>query len=247
MADNRQWNLERFLDSLILQLDKAQDTLAMKGVNRPLTYSVRDVALDLQVFPVFTGRDVLFTTPRPGDVGSSMLRLQLGSITDRQIRETTKPPPTVDDVPIAELDGIDADTQDTLRSIGVDSARDLERMEQRNVDIGKAAAQRGVDYAGLAEKLARLRRLRAQPQVKSVRLDPAPDGFVLTLEGENLALHGSAREPPSALLNQRPMRVLEASASGIRMAVAPGLLMPGANELAVALDRHTVLRATLET
>ena len=47
------WNLESFLDSLILELDKAQDTLSLKGVTRKLTYSVLNVALDLQIFPQY--------------------------------------------------------------------------------------------------------------------------------------------------------------------------------------------------
>jgi hypothetical protein len=49
MAENRPWNLETFLDSLIYELDRAQDTLALKGVNRPLTYTVKDMALELQL------------------------------------------------------------------------------------------------------------------------------------------------------------------------------------------------------
>ena len=43
------WKLESFLDSLIVELDRAQDTLSVKGVTRRLTYTVRDVAVDLFV------------------------------------------------------------------------------------------------------------------------------------------------------------------------------------------------------
>ena len=50
---NRPWNLESFLNSLIFELDKAQDTLSVKGLNRKLTYTVKDVALDLQIFPEY--------------------------------------------------------------------------------------------------------------------------------------------------------------------------------------------------
>ncbi len=42
-SNNRSWNLETFLDSLIFELDKAQDTLSVKGMNRKLTYTVKDM------------------------------------------------------------------------------------------------------------------------------------------------------------------------------------------------------------
>src|SRR5512134_3142523 len=94
------WKLNSFLDSLILELDRAQDTLALKGINRRLTYTVRDLNLELQLFPEFDGRELRFTTAGPGESGAARIAFQLGSITDRQIRETTKEPPTKDDITI---------------------------------------------------------------------------------------------------------------------------------------------------
>jgi len=77
MTSNQQWNLESFVDSFILELDKAQDTLAVKGVTRKLTYTVKDVALDLQIFPIYEGGKIRFVTAQPGEAGSSRLSLQL--------------------------------------------------------------------------------------------------------------------------------------------------------------------------
>ena len=65
------WKLNSFLDSLILELDRAQDTLAVKGINRPLTYTVKDVSLELQLFPNFDGRELRFTTAAPGETGAA--------------------------------------------------------------------------------------------------------------------------------------------------------------------------------
>src|SRR6266542_356144 len=132
MTDNRAWNLESFLDALIGELDKAQDTLALKGINRPLTYTVKDIALDLQIFPVYTGDGVLFSTARPGEGGSSKVSIQLGSISDRQIRETTKSPVSKDDVTVDMIPDFDENTKKSLKKIGVKAASDLERMEQKN-------------------------------------------------------------------------------------------------------------------
>ena len=43
--DNRSWKLESFVDSLVVELDKTRETLAVKSINKPLTYSVKDVSL----------------------------------------------------------------------------------------------------------------------------------------------------------------------------------------------------------
>ena len=77
-AANQAWNLESFLDSLIVELDKAQDTLSFKGITRRLTYTVKDVGLDLQIFPQYDGRKVKFVTAQPGDAGASKISIQLG-------------------------------------------------------------------------------------------------------------------------------------------------------------------------
>ena len=77
---NRAWNLKSFMDSLIVELDRAQDVLAVKGLTRPVTYTVKDVDVDLRCFPQFDGRSVRFRTAQPGQDGSSGLRFSLGSI-----------------------------------------------------------------------------------------------------------------------------------------------------------------------
>src|SRR5262245_64369801 len=102
MADaNQPWQLETFLDSVILDLDRAVDTLAIKKDNVRMTYTVQDLALDLKVFPVFDGDAVRFVTARPGEEGASNVSVQLGSIRDNQIREISRRPPTRDETPLA--------------------------------------------------------------------------------------------------------------------------------------------------
>ena len=68
---NRAWNLKSFMDSLIVELDRAQDALGVKGLTRPVTYTVKDVDVDLRCFPQFDGRQVRFLTAQPGEDGSS--------------------------------------------------------------------------------------------------------------------------------------------------------------------------------
>src|ERR1044072_1571096 len=87
-AENIAWQLEDFVDSLVVELDKTREPLAVKAINKPLTYTVKEVALDLNTFPTYDGDRVSFVTAQPGQEGSSKITIQLGSITDQQVRAT---------------------------------------------------------------------------------------------------------------------------------------------------------------
>lgn len=236
------WKLNSFLDSLILELDRAQDTLALKGINRRLTYTVRDLSLELHLFPDFDGRELRFTNAGPGETGAAKIAFQLGSITDRQIRETTREPPSTDDVAIDVVEDIDDDTKRELRKIGVTTVNDIERMERSNVDIKRASA--GVNYTKLANILNRTKRRQTAPSVAKAMLvgkDEESGAPVLALQGRNLATAASVNDFPLATLNDTPVRVINASEREVRIALKPGLLHEGVNELRVALDPYAVI------
>ena len=65
MAENAAWKLEDFVDSLVVELDKTRETLAVKAINKPLSYTVKEVALDLNTFPTYDGDRVSFVTAQP--------------------------------------------------------------------------------------------------------------------------------------------------------------------------------------
>src|SRR2546423_14570606 len=108
--DNKTWSLEDFIDSLVVELDKTRETLAIKAINMPLSYSVRDMTLDLNIFPSYDGDQVKFVTAQPGQQGASKVTIQLGSITDQQVRATTKLPGIKNDIKIDDID-IDKNTK----------------------------------------------------------------------------------------------------------------------------------------
>jgi hypothetical protein len=244
-AENRAWNLESFLDSLIGELDRAQDTLALKGVNRPLTYTVKDVALDLQLFPVYTGDGVLFATARPGETGSSKVSIQLGSISDRQIRETTRTPVSKDDVTVDALPDLDIETKKSLKKVGIHTASDLERMETKNIDLAQAGGPR-LDYRNLAGAIAKVRRQTSRPLVDKVSLAQTAGQFVLAMNGRNLVLGDEHADFPIALINRKPAVILSADAGQLQLSVAPEDLQPGTNELAIALDPYSIIRLEVQ-
>jgi hypothetical protein len=233
------WKLNSFLDSLILELDRAQDTLALKGINRRLTYTVRDLSLELQLFPDFDGRELRFTNAGPGDTGAAKIAFQLGSITDRQIRETTREPMSKDDVAIDVVDDIDEETKRELRKIGVTSINDIERMERSNVDIKRSSD--GVNYNKLANILNRTKRRQHAPAVAKAMLVAGEAEPVLSLQGSNLATVASIGDFPLATLNDTPVRIVNATSREVRIALQPGLLHEGVNELRVALDPYAVI------
>jgi hypothetical protein len=184
------WNLENFLDSLILELDKAQDTLALKGLTRKLTYTVKDVALDLHLLPSYEGGKLKFQMAKPGDQSGSRISFQLGSITDRQIRETANEPISRDDISIDKLEGIDDDVKNELRKVGVHSSRDLERLDQRNVNVEKVVEDKThgakkLDYGNLANVINKARRRKFAPQLSAAQALPDAENLNLTLRGNN--------------------------------------------------------------
>lgn len=245
------WNLESFLDSLIFELDKAQDTLSLKGVTRRLTYTVQDVSLDLQIFPKYQDGKIRFTTAAPGDTGASRLSIQLGSITDRQIRETTKEPIARDDIAIDGLEELDEDVRDSLKKVGVTSARDLDKLEKHNVDVekvvkDKAGSDKTKSYKDLANLINKAKRKRLPPSLSSVKAHSSGAKTELTLAGRHLVLAQGIGSFPMALLNDEPVVVTGASEGEMQLAVDNELLKPGINRLKVALDPYALMTVEIQ-
>jgi hypothetical protein len=241
----RSWTLKSFLDSLTLELDRAQETLALKGLTRRLTYSVRDLALDLQLFPEFDGDELRFTTAQPGETGAARVSLQLGSITDRQIRESTREPRRRDDLAIEEVEELDPRVKTSLQKMGVTSVSDLERMEKSNVDLEKVANEK-IDYGSLARLIQRSKRRKTAPQVNSASMHEDEDGrVVLTITGEHLAESQSQPEFPRAVLGDTVLAVRSAGPAAIAFDVDRAALPDRPTLLRIALDPHAVVSMNL--
>lgn len=243
---NSSWNLESFLDSLIFELDKAQDTLSIKGMNRKLTYTVKDVALELQIFPEFDGDTVRFTTAKPGETGASKVSLQLGSIRDNQIQEIAKRPLTKDDVSIEDINLPETEKKQ-LRKLGIHSAEDLRRTtEERNVDIGKVTNEK-VDYKQLANVINQARRKQQAPSVSKASVSQAQGKTIVTLHGENLAIASSLDQFPLAMLNNENIEVVSANEREVQLQVTEEQLQRGQlSQLKIALDPYAIVTMNLK-
>ncbi|MGH7629085.1 MAG: hypothetical protein ACREOF_06790 [Gemmatimonadales bacterium] len=250
---HRSWSLKSFIDSLTVELDRLQDALAVKGVNRRLTYTVKDLALDLQLFPEFDGDELRFSTARPGETGAARISFQLGSITDRQIRESTSDPLTKDDVSIDVVEGIDEKTRKMLQRIGVTSMKDLERVERQNIDLDKVADE-PIDYRKLANMVHRARRRSLRPpQVHSASLVQDNGETLIVIEGERFApvfpvsaAAGRETRYPRAFLDGDEVPVRSASAARLQIRVDEARLSPDGNRLQIALDPYLLLGMNLK-
>lgn len=249
--ETKAWNLEQFLDSLILELDKAQDTLALKGLTRKLTYTVKDVGLDLNIFPVLEDGKVKFQMAKPGETGGSRISFQLGSITDRQIRENANEPPSKDDLELDALDDVDEDVKESLRKVGVTSTRDLEKLDKRNVNIEKVVkektgGEKSLDYADLANLINKARRRKLSPQLSNLSATEQEEAIELTLHGHNFVLQQSTAYPAAMVNNQRA-EILHADAGELRLKVPRNVIKSGNNSLSIALDPYAVMQLNLQS
>lgn len=238
LSVNKEWNLESFIDSLVIELDKAREILAVKAINRPLTYTVKDVGLDLNLFPTYDGDAVRFVTAQPGQTGASKLSIQLGSITDQQIRQTTKEPMTKDNISIEAID-MDPETKRSLRKIGVSSVSDLEKIEKKNVDIEKVSSKK-MNYKNLADIINKSKRGNLPPVVNKVSLSLGVDKPILIVEGKNL--HVDGKFPPVAVVNNKLANIIQSDSRELKIEVEPDTMRHGKNELVMTLDPYAIFK-----
>lgn len=248
--ETKPWNLEQFLDSLILELDKAQDTLSLKGLTRKLTYTVKDVGLDLNIFPVLEEGKVKFHMAKPDETGGSRISFQLGSITDRQIREHANEPPRKDDISLDDLEEVGEEVKESLRKVGVHSTRDLEKLDKRNVNLeevvkNKTNNEKHLDYSNLANLINKARRRKLSPQMSHLQVADKADEIELRIQGKNFVLQQSSDYPAATVNNQRA-DIVHADAKELRLKVRKEILKNGNNSLAVALDPYAVVNVNLQ-
>jgi hypothetical protein len=238
---NTHWNLESFLDSMIVELDKARETLALKAINKPLTYAVKDISMDLQLFPSYDGDNVKFITAQPGQAGASKVSIQLGSITDQQVRETSRVP-TKNDISIDTIEGLDESTKKNLKKIGVTSVKDVEKIENKNIDLGKTGVV-NTNYKDLTGLIEKARRAKMPPTINKVSVSKSIDGQVLELEGKNLAL--AKKYTPVAVVNDQLAEVLSHKSDRLLIKMNNDQLKNDNNEVVITLDPFAIFKMNI--
>ena len=238
--ENKPWSLEDFVDSLVVELDKTRETLAVKAINKPLTYTVKDMAMDLNIFPTYDGDQVRFVTAQPGQQGASKVSIQLGSITDQQVRATSKVSGLKNDIQIDKL-AVNDNTKKKLRKLGVTSADDIKQIEEKNVDLQKVSDSSTIDYTALANQIQKSKRNQNPPRVNGVSLSIDENKTpYLVVTGKNLAVN--ERFKPVAVVNQTLAEVLSQGEEEIKIRIDKGHHISQNNELVLTIDPFAIIK-----
>ena len=168
MAD-RGFLVEEFLGAIASQLDRTQDDLVVKALNRPMTYAIKDFTMELKVFVDMDpqGR-VRFRSSGANEPGASAVHIGFTTITRPMIQENTVDltqtrAPTLREAGLPEAD------RRALERLGVRTTAELKR-------VGGTAGADGLSrLAGVPLDRLRAALTFGRPQVRGVRpLPPKP-------------------------------------------------------------------------
>jgi hypothetical protein len=195
--------VEDFLQALTAQLDRAQDALAVKvtGTNRPLTWALKDISIDLRVFiDVNQAGRVTMRSAAANEDGASTVHLSLTTITRPMVEENAvsfhediDPRPVED---LASISSLDAEGQRKLDWLGIRTVGQLKRL-----DPELATSVVGLPIGQLQAALA----AAARPTVRGTEVVARAEGSLLRIRGANL----TDVVTPEVRLRGQPVEVVE--------------------------------------
>lgn len=166
MTDAGAFLVEDFVHSIAAQLDRVQDALRLKAVNRPLTYALKDFSLDLHVFPEVDGAGhVRFRTAGANEAGASVVHLAFTTITRSMIEENTVSL-QASQGPGLEESGLEPEDQRRLEQFGVRNIAQLQKL-QRQTSSSTIQRLAGVPADRLRDALT-----RGRPAIDRVSIKP---------------------------------------------------------------------------
>lgn len=120
--------VEDFITSITTQLDRVQDALRLKAVNRPLTYALKELHLELKVFVDMDAQGhVMLRAAGPNEAGASTLAMDFTTITKPMIEENTISLAATRSTPLDNL-GFRPEEQRRLERLGVTNLAQLDRL-----------------------------------------------------------------------------------------------------------------------
>lgn len=240
--NNKSWKLQSFVDALVYELDKARTTLSVKGINNPLSYAVKDMDVELQVFPEYDGDNLKFTLAGTGQTASSKLAFKLGSITDRQIRESSKQPLEEDEIDVDDLE-LDTETKKSLRNIGIHSDKDIERLKENNVNL-KSTVNNKINFSELADKIRlakdKSQRSSSPPKILKTSMSHSQGRPTMQIEGENLLLFN--KYEPRAFMNNQEIKINSINQNYVELSLNSADDIEKSANLMLYLDPFTLVK-----
>ncbi len=228
--------VEEFINSITVQLDRVQDALRLKSINRPLTYALKDLSLDLQVFvELDTQGNVRFRNSAPNEAGASTVRLGFTTITKPMIEENTISMAVTRSPSLGQI-GLEPDERKRLESLGVHNAAQLQNLYSTT---GGSATSRlsdvPIDRLRQALQLGKpkIREITPAPPVASTppAMQTTPPSVIrVTPSTPNITLRGSGLIGAGVRLNREALSI--AHADDDRMVVdLPESVQSGALEV----------------
>ena len=165
--------VEDFITSITTQLDRVQDALRLKAVNRPLTYALKELHLELKVFVDMDAQGhVMLRAAGPNEAGASTLAMDFTTITKPMIEENTVSLATSRSASLDEL-GLSEAERTRLEQLGVRNVAQLNRLgNSAGLKTVERLSAVPVDRLRGALQLSRPRVTNVQPT--PVQPKPAP-------------------------------------------------------------------------
>jgi hypothetical protein len=211
-GENVEWRLADFIDAIAAEVDRAQDTLALKSKVRGLSVSLKGLALDVAVDARMDSvGQLFFRTVEAGRASSTVLKLDFEEILQGQVEEIVAPVEP-GGLPLETLPGITAAEIETLRGFSIRTVEVLQSFVRTPGDLVELSRKGGIPEA-------HLRRWLGLPFLSGIVPATAPPGAQVAIEGGNLG----AQDPGDAVYFQSTAaEILSWSGSRIVVRVPPG-------------------------
>lgn len=212
MAGNSNYPLEDFLEAITSQLDKTQDALRLKAVNRPLTFALKDFELDLKVFVEMDAEgQIRFRPGGPNESGASTVTIGFTTITRPMIEENTVSMEMTRSPSLEEV-GLAPQERKRLERLGVRNAAQLRQLEESTGDSTLSRLS-GVNVDKLRNALQ-----MGRPKLDGVSITPQPSRkppSTLPIDAPPNGISARPVPPPHEEIPERPEKRLNIP-SGVR-------------------------------
>jgi hypothetical protein len=197
--------IEDFVQALQAQLDRAQRAMHMKAknLNLPLTFALKDIAIDLRTHVEVVKNQVRVRPAGPADHDTSVLHLSLTTVTRPMIEENAFAMDTSEER-IDEVQDIPEEDRRKLEWAGLQTVRQLKTIHEQ--EGGAATIGRMADLP--VERLRKALQKMVQPIVSRVEPEDGDAAQkLLRIRDHNLI----RRQPPKVQIGGEPVSVLQAS------------------------------------
>ncbi len=218
--------IEDFVQALQAQLDRAQRAMHVKArnLNLPLTFAVKDIAIDLRTHVEIVKNQVRVRPAGPSDQDASVLHLSLTTVTRPMIEENAFAMDAKEER-IDEVKDIPEEDRRKLEWAGLQTVKQLKQLHDQE---GAASIGRMADLP--IDRLRRALQKMVQPMVSRVETADGenPAQKLLRIRGQNLM----RQQVPKVQIEGEPVSVLQANEHEV-------LLAPKAHQFGGVLSIET--------